>query len=458
MSDSNVGARRNKNIRNHIFVINGIICDVLSSKMKKPIDIQIMDYKQCVDAMWLAETMNDLFEAGVKDDQLALIHEANKEVKVAIKTPNGLTDRVAMKEIILQGDVLGPIECSVTVDTFGRECMEEDKHLYLYKDEVQVPILTIVDDALAISECGYKTNMLNSFINTKTNIKKLQYGVKKCFKMHVGKTCVKEICPDLHVDGWKVREVTEVTTGEKNLEDEYAGVHEMKEVEDEKYLGDVLSNDGKNIKNITARKNRGLGVITQIMSILADICFGNFYFEVAIILRNSLLISSLLTNAEAWYNLTHADIKELERVDEMLFRKILECPSSTPKEMLYLELGVLPIRYIIMMRRLNFLQYILYEDKNSLIHSFLKTQLSKPTSKDWTVLKDIKTLNLNLTINDIEKMHKNTFKALVKNSVTKEALKYLNDEKKQHSKVSHIQTFFEIANDAITPLNKLSTP
>ena len=81
-----------------------------------------------------------------------------------------------------------------------------------------------------------------------------------------------------------------------------------------------------------------------------------------------------------------------------------------------------------------------YEDKNSLIHSFLKTQLSKPTSKDWgqTVLKDIKTLNLNLTINDIEKMPKNTFKALVKNSVTKEALKYLNDEKKQHSKVSHI--------------------
>ena len=31
MSDSNVGARRGKNIRNHIFVINGIIMDVLSS-------------------------------------------------------------------------------------------------------------------------------------------------------------------------------------------------------------------------------------------------------------------------------------------------------------------------------------------------------------------------------------------------------------------------------------------
>ena len=43
MSDSNVGARKGKNIRNHIFVINGIIHNVLSSKKKKSIDIQIVD-------------------------------------------------------------------------------------------------------------------------------------------------------------------------------------------------------------------------------------------------------------------------------------------------------------------------------------------------------------------------------------------------------------------------------
>ena len=95
--------------------------------------------------------------------------------------------------------------------------------------------------------------------------------------MHVGKTCVKEICPDFHVDGWKVVEVNEVTTGEKTLEDEYAGVHKMKEVDNEKYLGDILSSDGKNCKNIAARKNRGFGVITQLMSILIDMCFGRHY-------------------------------------------------------------------------------------------------------------------------------------------------------------------------------------
>ena len=39
MSDSNIGARKNKNIRNHIFIVNSIIHDVLSKKGKKPIDI-----------------------------------------------------------------------------------------------------------------------------------------------------------------------------------------------------------------------------------------------------------------------------------------------------------------------------------------------------------------------------------------------------------------------------------
>jgi hypothetical protein len=52
----------------------------------------------------------------------------------------------------------------------------------------------------------------------------------------------------------------------------------------------------------------------------------NTFFKVAVILRNSHLVSSLLTNAEAWYNVTQADIDLLESVDESLLRRVLECP------------------------------------------------------------------------------------------------------------------------------------
>ena len=76
MSDSNVVARKKKNIRNHIFILNGIINEALKNK-DKPVDIVIVDYKQCFDSLWLDEVVNDLFEAEICDDKLALIYKLN---------------------------------------------------------------------------------------------------------------------------------------------------------------------------------------------------------------------------------------------------------------------------------------------------------------------------------------------------------------------------------------------
>ena len=121
------------------------------------------------------------------------------------------------------------------------------------------------------------------------------------------------MCPELFIDGWKINEINKFGTEAFKLEDEYAGLYAMEDVEEEKYLGDIITNDGKNVKNIAARTNRGIGTVNQIMSILDDICFGKYYFKVAMVFRNSLLLSSLLTNAEAWYNLSDNDVTELEK-------------------------------------------------------------------------------------------------------------------------------------------------
>ena len=150
MSDSNVGVRKNKNVSNHLFVINGVINDVINRK-EESVDIQILDYKQCFDSLWLEESINDLWEAGLNDDKLALIAEANENVKVAIKTPFGMTKRESMKRFVMQGENFGPICCSVTVDTFGKECVKEKRNLYYYKKVVGVPPLAMIDDLLCLS-------------------------------------------------------------------------------------------------------------------------------------------------------------------------------------------------------------------------------------------------------------------------------------------------------------------
>ena len=72
MSDSNIGGCKGRGIRDNLFVLNGIIHEHCKSKTS-PISIQILDYMSCFDSLWADEVMNDLYEAGVSDDKLALI-------------------------------------------------------------------------------------------------------------------------------------------------------------------------------------------------------------------------------------------------------------------------------------------------------------------------------------------------------------------------------------------------
>ena len=59
MSCSNIGARKGRNIRDHLFVINGVLNEALHRKDKN-IDIQIVDIQKCFDKMSYKETAYDI--------------------------------------------------------------------------------------------------------------------------------------------------------------------------------------------------------------------------------------------------------------------------------------------------------------------------------------------------------------------------------------------------------------
>ena len=166
MTDSQIGAQRKKSVRNHMFVLNSIMSDVLSSKKKTSIDLNIMDYKQMFDSEEAPICLNALYEAGVKDDIFALICQTNKSATFAIRTPNGITQTTSIYNKIMQGDVLSPLVSSNMVDQhIGKKALETGQ-FYLYKNKVKIPPLAMVDDTLGISECGVKTASMNQFLNT----------------------------------------------------------------------------------------------------------------------------------------------------------------------------------------------------------------------------------------------------------------------------------------------------
>ena len=162
MSGSNIGARKGKNIRDHLFVINAVINDV--TKNKKDVDIEIMDIAKCFDKMWYAETGNDIFNAGVRDDQFVILANSNAKCQVAVKTPWGTTtERVVLENIEMQGTVPAPLKASVQLDTLGKECYGNSEGLFKYKECVNSTPLIMIHDVLAISDCG------NNSVKTKKN-------------------------------------------------------------------------------------------------------------------------------------------------------------------------------------------------------------------------------------------------------------------------------------------------
>ena len=145
---------------------------------------------------------------------------------------------------------------------------------------------------------------------------------------------------------------------------------------------------------------------------LDTMCLGPYMFRKAIVLRDSMLVGTLLSSSEAWYNVSEADLGQVEQVDKSLWCNLLEVARTIPYDLLCLELGVEPLRFIIMRKRLIYLQHILKQKESSLVRQFLLTQSINPKKKDWvtTIKEDFEQLEINLTFLQIEEMGKSNIR------------------------------------------------
>ena len=223
-----------------------------------------------------------------------------------------------------------------------------------------VPPLGMIDDILTVSSVENSQDM-NKLINTFFEHKKLKLSSKKSYRIHIGKG--HENCPD-----FKVHE------------------DQINEVDKEKYLGDVIDKSGTIQATIDQRKAKGDGIVAEIISIINEIPLGEHKVQVALKLRDAMLINGILYNSEAWHGVTSAQIAKLEAVDESLLRSILKAHSKTAKEFLYLETGTIPLRWIVAQRRIHYLKHILSREDTELLNKVYLAQQENPTHGDLVKL------------------------------------------------------------------------
>ena len=81
-------------------------------------------------------------------------------------------------------------------------------------DILPVGMLGLVDDLIGVTEAGFQAQMRNTYINVKTAEKGLQFGVKKCSTMLIGKNVENVLNSELYVDKWEVEHIDNFVTGD----------------------------------------------------------------------------------------------------------------------------------------------------------------------------------------------------------------------------------------------------
>ena len=291
------------------------------------------------DAIKLEQALIDMYDCGVTDNTLSILYSANKEIGMAINTPHGITERQLVKSTVLQGDTWASILASVEVDAIAKNCQEAELG-YLYRSELMINSLGLVDDIIGITEPGHKAHQMNVIMNVRSADKTLQFGSDKCKKMFVGKKCDTDMTGDLSVDEWRTEYVqydsykgvrsdtckgsdslsdgvssstvtgggvsdrttmSETSENELVLLETFSGCVRMESVNEWKYLGFVISNSNDNLANIRTVKTKSIGTIKSIFGKLKSLNLQKYFFECSILFKNSMLRTSILYASETYY-------------------------------------------------------------------------------------------------------------------------------------------------------------
>ena len=235
-------------------------------------------------------------------------------------------------------------------------------------------------------------------------------------RIHIGKRDLS--CPQLKVHGKK-----------------------MKNSDKEKYLGDQITKLGNLKATIEGRVAKGYGIVSEIKTLLDEIPLGIYRVEMGLKLRQAMLINGLLYNSEAWHSVSKDDIKQLEKIDEVLLRSLLGSHQKTPLEFLYLETGSLPITYILSIRRMMYLKVVMMREDEELTKRILKEQEKSPSPGDFIehVKEDFDKIGLTFSESFITQTAIKTYKNIIKRHTRIKAFSDLVKTQKSHSKVQKIE-------------------
>ena len=197
------GGGKNRSDIDNTIIINAIIDN--NRRLNKKTYILFADAVKCYDNLWLQDCLIDLCDLGMREREIAMLYEMNKETKVVIDTPVGRTEEFTANHIVKQGTVCATKLCCANT---GKVNLMSSQESYCLTPNINLQSLVFVDDILG----GGSTSVVKGVEKNLQHLeeeKGFTFGIKKTNYMAINTGREKEEKLDLKVKEGIIKKVSQ---------------------------------------------------------------------------------------------------------------------------------------------------------------------------------------------------------------------------------------------------------
>ena len=326
------GGQRKMSTFDHLFILRAIV--EISKKNKIPAFLTFFDVSKAYDNANNKDMLSIVWERGFTGKAWLILQSLTKDLTALVKTKYGPTRQFDMEIGGRQGSRITGRLFSKMMDLL----LEESAELNLgfpITEEFDITFLLWVNDVLSCTIGEANQEKILKIVQEFAVKHRLQWGHHKCNVMRIGrhpKTSTNKT--------WTL------------------GTTPIQETNKYKYLGDLISNNGKNMENINARKIKAQATVVNINSIASTEMLQMIESSVLVELHDKITIPGLIANCESW-NLSKGETKEMEKIEYQAIRYLFDLPTHTPIPALIHSFGTPFTELRIEKRRLMYLHRIL---------------------------------------------------------------------------------------------------
>ena len=381
-SQGQAGGKKGASTVDHLFLLRSLMTIAITNKQN--LFLTFFDVSKAYDNADVANMLHIMWNNGVRGKLWRILKNLSINLTAKVKTRYGLSRKIVRENGGRQGSRLAGRLFAKQMDSLSEDFIKNDQLNVHVNETFSMGCFEFVDDVMTCT-LGKKNQLkVLSKVDEFAQVSKLEWGENKCQVMQVGR---------------KVKVPTEWELGPKRI----------KNTTSYKYLGDYITNDGKNKQTIEKRFNQVQGIIRQINTTASSNIMKEIEAKVILDLYESCVIPSFLNNAESW-TLSTSDESELDKLGIRTLKRLFDLPEKTPSSAVIYSLGTLYLTQKIDSMKFVYLQKLLkrhdeHWTKKMLIHL-------KSLEMGWAknICQKLSDYNLEEDWNKIKNVSKNDWK------------------------------------------------